>query len=1360
MKFYKFYLSLLVSVCCAVTGYSQLEVTVETDANVLANALVGDNESVTIDNAVLIGAEGSAGLFQMGGFGIEQGILLTSGEVGNAVGPNVDSGITTANDTPGDDQLDLLSAPFPTNDASILEVTFTPSGGESLQFNYVFGSDEYNEFVCSSYNDPFAFFINGGDYTNENIALIPGTDIPVTINSVNNGSVGASGQEENCTVDQLSNDEYFFDNTVEEGNDVFTNCEYDGLTVVLSVSIPVEVGVQYTIRLAIADAGDSSLDSGVFIEGGSFDVVEYDCDDLQANFGDECETEDGEAGTLDENCTCQANVQCPDLEGNPGDACMTIDEMEGTISENCECIPNVIDLCPDLEGDPGDACMTPEGEPGTTISEDCQCVVNQNNEEGCQDFRYFLANNDGNGSDIYGVVLSGGEAQMTWLKSLDYGLHIAYNPMDDLLYIVRSSNGSFRTLDVSVVDGTRADETALDTPLGGAVAVAVNNDGKLVIGSEAEGEVYTVEADGSISPFGSADVAGGDLVIRSNGETVLATRSGGYLYTVMPGNMANVLFGNVSTVVTGLALTADGNYLFSANGSNALTGRAADGSDNGVSYPLTLDGNAFTHANGDLTSACFDAPPNEGECGNFKYFYANHGPGVSGSDLYGLELSGSSAELTHLLNVNYQIHIGYNAADNIVYLVNANGNFIEFYDVDADAVIGSVNIQGDIDQLYAVVYNPDEELLYVGDANSDEVYTIDSGDGTTTFFADAPVQGGDLVFQAGNLYLAKRNTDDLYTVVADADGIADGTSEATLIGTLPDETNGMAAMNNQTSLLCARYGTTLFTSISNVDGSEIMEYTAYVDDELFELRHGDLASGCADTNPLEEDCAYQLYYTHEGPGDNGYALWEVSLNDDNTASYSELQANLGEAHIALSPDGSLLYIVGGSNVRTYDLGSNMVINDVNIATAGGQNLSGFPSAVCGGDGVLYAGQASGNQVYTIDPTTGLASAFGPTHPLSGGDLIFAGGELWSINRSNNTFYMVSDGGATSFVVPVNEINGAAVLENGNVLVADGGTTVFKELDISDPGNVMVVAEYDTGVDLNNGDLAGRCIGINPLNPEFQGQCYATEVIEYVEGASSGGGNIAPNRTDASQALGEPERIDQLVFVSLGYGGSLTLAFDGTVPNQPGDDLEIVETTYGNESCDTYDEYADVFVSQNGTDYSFAKTICRADNMVDISDAGDFTYIMYVKIVNNDEMSNTPDAFDVDGVVALANCVEDGGNAGIVAENNEETAIENEARAELSSFPNPTNGNSTVRFEMNTNERTTLEVYDMNGRSIATLYNAVANANQVYRFDFNASSLPEGVYIYRLTTQTEVVIEKFIVTRQPHSRLAKLKKPFR
>ena len=103
-----------------------------------------------------------------------------------------------------DPDLDQLST-FNTNDAAVLEFDFIPTG-DSLSFNYSFGSDEYNEYVCGSVNDAFGFFLSGpginGAYSNNaiNLAIIPETDgTPVTINSVNNGSVGSAGIASNCT---------------------------------------------------------------------------------------------------------------------------------------------------------------------------------------------------------------------------------------------------------------------------------------------------------------------------------------------------------------------------------------------------------------------------------------------------------------------------------------------------------------------------------------------------------------------------------------------------------------------------------------------------------------------------------------------------------------------------------------------------------------------------------------------------------------------------------------------------------------------------------------------------------------------------------------------------------------------------------------------------------------------------------------------------------------------------------------------------------------------------------------------------------------------------------------------------------
>ena len=232
----------------------------------------------------------------------------------------------------------------------------------------------------------------------------------------------------------------------------------------------------------------------------------------------------------------------------------------------------------------------------------------------------------------------------------------------------------------------------------------------------------------------------------------------------------------------------------------------------------------------------------------------------------------------------------------------------------------------------------------------------------------------------------------------------------------------------------------------------------------------------------------------------------------------------------------------------------------------------------------------------------------------------------------------------------------------------------------------------------------------------------------------------PVQTDPTQALGEPERASSgHSFTTLGYGGSITLGFGGAIVNGPGADIEIVETTYGYPAyCSAYPEYADIYVSQDGDNWFFAKTVCKYDGFVDISDAGDLDYVNYVKIVNNDELSTTPDAFDVDGVVAIHICID------------EEPApapfTSVEASATLTTYPNPTQGPSNVVFKTAETGKVLLEVYDMSGRSVATLFDAEAQQDKEYTLDFNGSTLPNGVYVYRLTTNNETIIEKFMIAR--------------
>ncbi len=127
----------------------------------------------------------------------------------------------------------------------------------------MWSSDEYTEEV-GAFDDVFAFFVNGSD-----AALVPGTNVPVSVNTINNGN----------SVDPsipVSNPQYFIDNDIQYPSTAPLNTEMDGLTVVLSVTVPVNQGVTNHIKLAIADTGDHIYDSNVFLANGSINSSPLD----------------------------------------------------------------------------------------------------------------------------------------------------------------------------------------------------------------------------------------------------------------------------------------------------------------------------------------------------------------------------------------------------------------------------------------------------------------------------------------------------------------------------------------------------------------------------------------------------------------------------------------------------------------------------------------------------------------------------------------------------------------------------------------------------------------------------------------------------------------------------------------------------------------------------------------------------------------------------------------------------------------------------------------------------------------------------------------------------------------------------
>jgi hypothetical protein len=242
-------------------------ITQTTDATELVSNILGSG--VTLNGTpTLTGVTNQQGTFTNGvtTVGFAGGIVLSTGNITQIPGSNllqaaekrgmgaVNDNISTDLHQPGDSQLTTLAG-HATHDANILTFSFTFDGNStnnSLYFNFVFGSEEYIDYIGSAYNDVFGFYLDG-----VNIGLVSGS--PITINTIND----------------VQNSAYYINNIRNTSGLPNANLDikFDGITKVLTTSATGLDDSVHTISLKVADTSDGILDAGVFIQKGTFSTT-------------------------------------------------------------------------------------------------------------------------------------------------------------------------------------------------------------------------------------------------------------------------------------------------------------------------------------------------------------------------------------------------------------------------------------------------------------------------------------------------------------------------------------------------------------------------------------------------------------------------------------------------------------------------------------------------------------------------------------------------------------------------------------------------------------------------------------------------------------------------------------------------------------------------------------------------------------------------------------------------------------------------------------------------------------------------------------------------------------------------------
>ncbi|MGB3608562.1 T9SS type A sorting domain-containing protein, partial [Psychroserpens sp.] len=323
---------------------------------------------------------------------------------------------------------------------------------------------------------------------------------------------------------------------------------------------------------------------------------------------------------------------------------------------------------------------------------------------------------------------------------------------------------------------------------------------------------------------------------------------------------------------------------------------------------------------------------------------------------------------------------------------------------------------------------------------------------------------------------------------------------------------------------------------------------------------------------------------------------------------------------------------------------------------------------------------------------------------------------------------------------INFVSVGTICRDGSIDIMDAGLVYVTQIRITD-----VTTGNGDGYDVDGVEAVNGCqdVPTNDADP-----CFGSFVVDnsYNPGNLKNGGPITDtNRTDPSKALGAPQDDNTLNFVSLGYGGTITIGFDGAVLNGEGNDIAVLETTFNNATFDQYPESAMVEVSQDGENYYMIGTdVTNAFGEFDISDATEtLAFIRFVRLTDTTPAdSQSTDGYDLDGIVALTGCtsLEDSTIAALM---NQLLSTDNNVLevAEMVLYPVPAKNTLNVKLANQNSTEVSYEIVSILGQSFNRGTETVRGGEVQISADI--SGLADGTYFLKVSSNGVTTTKQFV-----------------